>query len=92
MWYVSDVLQSVLYISVNCFVVRGCTVSRRYILVCNSDVQIIAALGGKVMYLWKLCLNGELGFLNCDDIYMFVVNKQFELPWFVFNSFYVDLQ
>ena len=26
------------YISVNCFVVRGCAVSMRYINVCNSDV------------------------------------------------------
>ena len=35
---------------------------------------------------------GELGFLNCDDVYMCVVNKQFELPEFVFDSVYVDLQ
>ena len=35
---------------------------------------------------------GELGLLNCDDICMCVVNKQFELPDFVFNSVYDDLQ
>ena len=35
---------------------------------------------------------GELGFLNCDDIYICVVNKQFELLEFVFDSVYVDLQ
>ena len=35
---------------------------------------------------------GELGFLNCEDIYMCVVNKQFELLKFVFDSVYVDLQ
>ena len=35
---------------------------------------------------------GELGFLYCDDIYMCVVNKQFELLEFVFDSVYVDLQ
>ena len=28
--------------------------------------------------------------LNCDDICMFVVNKQFELLEFVFDSVYVD--
>ena len=28
----------------------------------------------------------------CDDICMFVVNKQFELLDFVFDSVYVDLQ
>ena len=31
MWYVRDVLYAVLYVSVSCFVVRGCGVSRRYI-------------------------------------------------------------
>ena len=35
---------------------------------------------------------GELGFLNCDDVCMCVVNKQFELLEFVFDSVYVDLQ
>ena len=34
MWYVCDVL----YARGNCFVVRGCAISRRYIHVCNSDV------------------------------------------------------
>ena len=39
----------------------------------------------------KLCsfgFRGELGFLNCDDVCMCVVNKQFEL----LESVYVDLQ
>ena len=35
---------------------------------------------------------GELGFLNCDDVCMCVVNKQFELLEFVSGSVYVDLQ
>ena len=35
---------------------------------------------------------GELGFLNCDDICMCVVNNQFELLKFIFDSVYVDLQ
>ena len=30
--------------------------------------------------------------LNCDDICMYVVIKQFELLKFVFDSVYVDLQ
>ena len=37
-------------------------------------------------------LEGELGFLNCDDVCMCVVNKQFELLKFVSESVYVDLQ
>ena len=46
----------------------------------------------------KLCIfgvlgfGGELGFLNCDDVCMCVVNKQFELLEFVSESVYVDLQ
>ena len=36
-WYVCDVLYVVLYVCVTCFVVRGCTVSRRYI-----DVYILS--------------------------------------------------
>ena len=44
------------------------------------------------MYFWCFGFRGELGFLNCDDICMCVVNKQFELLEFVFYSVYVDLQ
>ena len=40
----------------------------------------------------KLCTLGELGFLNCDNICMYVVNKQCELLEFVFDSVYVNLQ
>ena len=43
----------------------------------------------------KVCSLGfrdEVGFLNCDSICMCVVNKQFELLEFVFDSVYVDLQ
>ena len=38
MLYVCDVLNEVLFARVNCFVVLGCAVSRRYIYVCISDV------------------------------------------------------
>ena len=44
------------------------------------------------MYFGCVCFRGELGFLNCDDICMCVVNKQFELLEFVFDFVYVDLQ
>ena len=37
-------------------------------------------------------LHDLLGFLNCDDVCVCVVNKQFELLEFVFDSVYVDLQ
>ena len=38
MWHVCDVLYTGLYVRVNCFVVRGCAVSRRYINVYNCDM------------------------------------------------------
>ena len=47
---------------------------------------------GEVMYFWCFGFRGELGFLNCDDGCMCVVNKQFELLDFVSESVYVDLQ
>ena len=41
----------------------------------------------------KLCTLGVLTLgVNCDDICMFVVNKQFELLKFVVESVYVDMQ
>ena len=44
------------------------------------------------MYFGCFCFMGELRFLNCDDICMCVVNKQFELIEFAFDSVIVDLQ
>ena len=131
-----DVLYAVLYVRVSCFVVRVCSVSRRYINVFNDDlfsvvnvylyhlkfcvvcingrryvccsecnvvsdecneptsclVQLIDTHGGEVMYFGCVCFRGELGLLNCDYICMCVVNKQFELLEFVFDSIYVHLQ
>ena len=55
-------------------------------------MQPIGAHGAEVMYFGSFCFRGELGFLNCDDICMCVVNKKFELFEFVFESVYVDLQ
>ena len=44
------------------------------------------------MYFGCFDFRGELCFLNCDDAYMCVVDKQFELLGFVFESVYVGLQ
>ena len=43
------------------------------------DLQPISMHGGEVMYFECVCFRGELGFLNCDDICMCVMNKKFEL-------------
>ena len=42
--------------------------------------------------LWVFFFRGELGFLDCDDICMCIVNKHFEFLEFVSNSFYVGLK
>ena len=44
------------------------------------------------MYFGCFGFRGELGSLNCDDVCMCVVDKQFELLEFVSKSVYVDLQ
>ena len=49
----------------------------------SSLVQLIGAHGSEVMYFGCVCFRNELGFLNCDDICMCVVNKQFEPLEFV---------
>ena len=63
---------------------------------CNEPtsclVQRIGAHCCEVMYFGCFGFRGELGFLNCDDVCMCVVNKKFELLEFVFESVYVDLQ
>ena len=62
---------------------------------CNEPtsclMQPIGTHGGEVMYFGWVCFRSELGVLNCDDICMCVVNKQFELLEFVFDSVYFDL-
>ena len=91
MWYVCDVLYAVLYVHVSCFVVRGCAVSRRYIHVFNCDMFGVVNVYIDYLKFCVVCIDG-LGFMNCDDICMCVVNKQFELLELVFDSVYVDLQ
>ena len=55
-------------------------------------MQHIGTHGSEVIFFGCVCFRGELGFLNCDDICMCVVNKQIELLEFVYDSAYVDLQ
>ena len=76
-----------------------CINGRRYVCCseCNAVYneptscleQPISSHGGEFMYLGCVCFRGELGFLNCDDICMCIVDKQFELIELVFDSVYV---
>ena len=82
-----------------------CINSRRYVCCRECDVVsnecneptscLVRPIGAhcyEVMYFGYLGFRSELGFLNCDDVCMCVVNKQFELLQFVSESVYVDLQ
>ena len=55
-------------------------------------MQPIDAHCCEVMYFGCFGFRSVIGFLNCDDVCMCVVNKQFELLEFVSESVYVDLQ
>ena len=50
-------------------------------------MQPVGVDGGKVMYLGCLYFRGELGFLDCADICMCVVNEHFEVLEFVLIPF-----
>ena len=60
-----------------------CIDGQRYVCCseCNEPtsciVQPIGTHDGKVMYFGWVCFRSELCFLNCADIYTWVVNKQF---------------
>ena len=82
-----------------------CINSRRYVRCnefnvvsneCNEPTscpgQHIGAYCCDVMYFECFGFRGELCLLNCDDVCMCVVNKQFQLIEFVSESVYVDLQ
>ena len=43
-------------------------------------MQVVGAHGCEVMYFWCFCFRG---FLDCDDICMYVVNKNFELLFLI---------
>ena len=54
-------------------------------------MQIFGAHCCEVKYFRCFGFRGELGFLNCDDICVCVVIKQFKLLKFIFDSVYVGL-
>ena len=58
-WFVYDVLYAVIYVRFNCFIVRGCAVSRKYINVCNSDVFSVVNMYVDYLKLCVVCINGR---------------------------------
>ena len=79
-----------------------CIISQRYVCCSECDVVsnecngptscLVEPFGAHYCEVVYFGFRGELGFLNCDDVCMYVVNKQFELLAFVSESVYVDLQ
>ena len=69
-----------------------CNNGRRYVCCSECDVvsnecdeptsklvQPVGAHGGEIMYFGCFCFGGELGFLDCDNICVCVVNKHLKL-------------
>ena len=79
-----------------------CNDGQRYVccsecnVVSNESISCLVQHTGShycvVMYFGCFGFKGEFGFLNCDDVCICVVNNQFELLEFAFDSVYVDLQ
>ena len=66
MWYVCDVLYAVLYARVSCFVVRGCSVSRRYIDVCYCDMFSVVNVYLDHLKFCVVCINSR-SYVCCSE-------------------------
>ena len=75
-----------------CCMFVNCVVKQLAICLGMFVILLLSVVAGAPLYFGCFDFRGELGFLNCDDICMCVVNKQFELYEFVIESVYVDLQ
>ena len=58
-----------LYVSVRCFVVRGCAVSRRYIDVCNCDMFSVVNVYRDHLKFSVVCINGRR-YVCCNECYV----------------------
>ena len=56
------------------------------LVLCNLSLRTVVKLCNLLFFYFR----GDLGFLNCDDFGMYVVNKQLELLEFAFESVYVS--
>ena len=68
-WYVCDVLYAVLYVGVNCFVVRRCAVSRMYVNICNSDVFSVVNMYLHHLKFCIVCINSRR-YVCCSECYV----------------------
>ena len=68
-WYVCDVLYAMVYVRVNCLVVRGRAVSKRSINVCNSDVFSVVNMCIDHLKVCSVCMNGQR-YICCSECYL----------------------
>ena len=69
MWYVCGVLYAVLYVRVNCFIVRECAVSRRSINVYNYDMFSVVNVYLEQLKFCVVCINGRR-YVCCSECYV----------------------
>ena len=57
---------AVLYVRVSCFVVCGCTVSRRHINVCDIDVFSVGNMYHDHLRFYVVCIDGRM-YICCSE-------------------------
>ena len=77
MWYICDVLYAVLNVCVSCFVVCGCSVSRRYMDVCNCDIFSVVNVYHDHLKFCVVCINSRM-YVCCGECY--VVSNECDEP------------
>ena len=58
-WHACDALHAVLYDRVRCPLVRGCSVSGRYIHVCNCDMFSVVNVYHDHLNFYAVCIDGR---------------------------------
>ena len=72
-----DVLYTVLYVRVSCFVARKCDVLRRYIHVCNCDMFSVVNVYHDHLKFCVVCINSRR-YVCCSECY--VVSNECNVP------------
>ncbi len=62
-------LNAVLYVCVHCFVVLGCSVTRRYVDVCYCDMFCVCDVYLDLLKFDVMCING-LRYVCCSECYV----------------------
>ncbi len=82
MWYVGDVLNAVLYVRVNCLVMLGCGVARRYVNVCDGDGFSAINVYLDQLKFYIVCVDGRR-YVCCSECYVVFYESDEPTPSFV---------